>query len=40
MRPLQSVEADLAGPDERFAVVFRRRDGSRGEFIPTLQAVV
>jgi hypothetical protein len=41
LRPLQSMESDYGTPDEdRLAVVFRRRDGTSGEFLPALERVV
>lgn len=40
-RPLQSMEADYGYAErDKFAVVFRRRDGTRGEFLPELQRVI
>jgi len=40
-RPLQSLEADYGASDEiELKVVFRRRDGTQGEFLPTLEQVI
>jgi len=40
-RPLQSVEVDYGASDQEHDwVVFRRRDGTQGEFLPTLEKVV
>jgi hypothetical protein len=38
-RPLQSVETDYETAPHAI-VIFRRRDGTRGEFLPTLAGVV
>jgi hypothetical protein len=41
MRPLQSVEIDYGSTEsDTLAVVFRRRDGTRGEFLPMLERVI
>jgi hypothetical protein len=40
-RPLQSLETDYGTTSEiQLKVVFRRRDGTHGEFLPTLERVI
>jgi hypothetical protein len=39
-RPVQSVEAEFAeAADPDYRVIYRRRDGTHGEFLPTLEQV-